>query len=132
MIQLSILIVNYNTETFIEGLLVDLKEQSINSQAFEIVIVNNVQNTQLNEVIGKNEVPRSRRCLRKHQGIAVQEHDLGIRHQALPSEIHHAGIVVHAGDREVDSLPPTTLDQPDERIGRPMALRQASAQWSGS
>lgn len=54
MIQLSILIVNYNTETFIESLLVDLKEQSINSQAFEIVIVNNVQNTQLNDVIGKN------------------------------------------------------------------------------
>ncbi|MEG1709038.1 MAG: glycosyltransferase family 2 protein [Acinetobacter sp.] len=54
MIQLSILIVNYNTETFIESLLIDLKEQSIQKNAFEIIIVNNVQNTLLNEVIEKN------------------------------------------------------------------------------
>ena len=53
--QLSILVVNYNTESFIESFLLDLKEQSLSKDCFEVIIVNNVQNNLLNQMIEKND-----------------------------------------------------------------------------
>ena len=52
--RLSILIVNYNTETYIEKLLVDLKEQSLSSNDYEIIITNNVQNEKLRSTLQNN------------------------------------------------------------------------------
>jgi GT2 family glycosyltransferase len=49
--KLSILIVNYNTEKFIENFLIDLTHQTLNPQDYEIIIVNNVQNNLLEKVI---------------------------------------------------------------------------------
>lgn len=49
--QLSILVVNYNTESFIKSFLLDLKSQTLSHKNFEIILVNNVQNKYLNEVI---------------------------------------------------------------------------------
>lgn len=52
--RLSILIVNYNTETFIEKFLLDLKQQTLPPEDFEIIITNNVQNETLKSVISTN------------------------------------------------------------------------------
>lgn len=52
--QLSILIVNYNTESYIEKLLLDLKKQSLLADGYEIIITNNVQNNLLEMIIKNN------------------------------------------------------------------------------
>lgn len=49
--KLSILIVNYNTEQFICDLLLSLENQTLDKFDFEIIIVNNVQNSKLDDVI---------------------------------------------------------------------------------
>lgn len=53
--KLSILIVNYNTESFIKKLLLSLKNQTLNKNDFEIIIVNNVQNSKLNEMVDEGQ-----------------------------------------------------------------------------
>ncbi len=52
--KLSILIVNYNTESHIESLLNTLKNQTLDGRVFEIVIINNVQNNKLKDMIDSN------------------------------------------------------------------------------
>ncbi|WP_168419100.1 glycosyltransferase family 2 protein [Acinetobacter towneri] len=52
--QLSILIVNYNTESYIEKLLLDLKKQTLLANGYEIIITNNVQNNLLEMTIQNN------------------------------------------------------------------------------
>lgn len=52
--QLSILIVNFNTESFIEKLLLDLRKQTLPPENYEIIITNNVQNETLTNVIQQN------------------------------------------------------------------------------
>lgn len=49
--KLSILIVNYNTEKFICDLLLSLENQTFHKSDYEIVIVNNIQNSKLDEMI---------------------------------------------------------------------------------
>lgn len=49
--KLSILIVNYNTEKFIKNFLMDLTYQSMDPRDYEIIIVNNVQNTLLEKMV---------------------------------------------------------------------------------
>lgn len=48
---LSILIVNYNTETYISELLEDILKQTLAIQNYEVILVNNVQNEKLAQVI---------------------------------------------------------------------------------
>lgn len=52
--KFSLLIVNYNTESYIEALIHSLLEQTILKSDFEIIISNNVQNKNLEEMISKN------------------------------------------------------------------------------
>lgn len=52
--KFSLLIVNYNTESYIEALIYSLLEQTISKLDFEIIISNNVQNKTLEEMISKN------------------------------------------------------------------------------
>ncbi|AGP48231.1 hypothetical protein PSYCG_03465 [Psychrobacter sp. G] len=52
--KFSLLIVNYNTESYIEALIYSLLEQTISKLDFEIIISNNVQNKNLEEMISKN------------------------------------------------------------------------------
>lgn len=52
--KFSLLIVNYNTESYIEALIYSLLEQTISKSDFEIIISNNVQNNTLDEMISKN------------------------------------------------------------------------------
>ena len=52
--KFSLLIVNYNTESYIEALIYSLLEQTISKSDFEIIISNNVQNNALEEMISKN------------------------------------------------------------------------------
>ena len=54
--KVSILIVNYNTETYIHSLLVSIINQSMIKKNFEIIISNNVQNTNLTQMIEKNSL----------------------------------------------------------------------------
>ncbi|MDO4895948.1 MAG: glycosyltransferase family 2 protein [Moraxella sp.] len=49
--KLSILIVNYNTESFICQLLASLKNQTLSQSLFEIIIVNNVQNDVMDNLL---------------------------------------------------------------------------------
>ncbi|MDO4997664.1 MAG: glycosyltransferase family 2 protein [Neisseria sp.] len=56
--KLSILIVNYNTESFIQKLLTSLQKQTLNTADFEIIIVNNVQNHRLNEMLETGDFNR--------------------------------------------------------------------------
>ncbi|MDO4449461.1 MAG: glycosyltransferase family 2 protein [Moraxella sp.] len=49
--KLSILIVNYNTEKFICDLLLSLENQTFHKSDYEIIIVNNIQNSKLDEMI---------------------------------------------------------------------------------
>lgn len=49
--QISILIVNYNTEQFITHFLKDLTQQTLTTSQFEIIITNNVQNNLLSSTI---------------------------------------------------------------------------------
>lgn len=52
--KFSLLIVNYNTESYIEALIYSLLKQTIPKSNFEIIISNNVQNKNLEEMISKN------------------------------------------------------------------------------
>ncbi|QIO06855.1 glycosyltransferase family 2 protein [Acinetobacter shaoyimingii] len=52
--QLSILIVNYNTENYIEKFLNDLNDQTLSSDFYEVIITNNVQNEKLRSTILNN------------------------------------------------------------------------------
>lgn len=49
--KLSILIVNYNTESFICQLLASLKKQTLSQSLFEIIIVNNIQNDVMDNLL---------------------------------------------------------------------------------
>lgn len=50
-VDVSILIVNYNTEKFIVELLQSLKSQTLPTSRFEIIIINNIKNEVLNNMI---------------------------------------------------------------------------------
>lgn len=52
--KFSLLIVNYNTESYIEALIYSLLKQTISKSDFEIIISNNVQNKNLEGMISKN------------------------------------------------------------------------------
>lgn len=52
--KVSLLIVNYNTEKYIHSLLVSIIKQTMIKEDFEIIISNNVQNTNLTQMIEKN------------------------------------------------------------------------------
>jgi GT2 family glycosyltransferase len=52
--DISIIIVNYNTESHIDSLLSQLKLQTLDKERFEIVITNNVQNRALEDVLVKH------------------------------------------------------------------------------
>ncbi|AXY61095.1 glycosyltransferase family 2 protein [Acinetobacter sp. WCHAc010052] len=52
--QLSILIVNYNTEKFIEQFLLDLTQQTLPHSEYEVIITNNVQNSTLHDTLQQN------------------------------------------------------------------------------
>ena len=52
--KFSLLIVNYNTESYIEALLDSLRVQTMSQSDFEIIISNNVQNKKLKEMIENN------------------------------------------------------------------------------
>jgi GT2 family glycosyltransferase len=55
-IKISILIVNYNTEQYIENLLSDLSQQSLSPAQFEVIITNNVQNDKLRLMIKRCQI----------------------------------------------------------------------------
>ncbi len=50
--KLSILIVNYNTEQYIFQLLDSLFEQTLSSESWQVIVVNNTQNEKLNNTLG--------------------------------------------------------------------------------
>ena len=52
--KFSLLIVNYNTESYIEALLDSLRVQTMSKSDFEIIISNNVQNKKLKEMVENN------------------------------------------------------------------------------
>lgn len=52
--KFSLLIVNYNTESYIKALLDSLRDQTMSKSDFEIIISNNVQNDKLEEMIKSN------------------------------------------------------------------------------
>lgn len=54
--KLSILIVNYNTEKYISDLLISIDKQSMSNTDFEIIISNNVQNSNLTKMLELSEV----------------------------------------------------------------------------
>lgn len=49
--KLSLLVVNYNTESYIAELLHDLTLQTLDKQSFEVILVNNVQNQRLQNML---------------------------------------------------------------------------------
>jgi len=52
--KISILIVNYNTESYIHSLLMSIVNQTMIKKDFEIIISNNVQNSDLTQMIDEN------------------------------------------------------------------------------
>lgn len=53
--KISILIVNYNTEEYIQRLLNDLSKQTLDRTEVEVIITNNIQNNKLLEMINRND-----------------------------------------------------------------------------
>ena len=51
----------------------------------------------------------------------MQRHDFRVFREASLCELDDTEIVVHAGDREADTLVPTAIDQPHRQITAPGA-----------
>ena len=82
--RLSILIVNYNTETYIAELLDDISNQTLNPEDYEILLINNVQNDKLQQLIQQNFQDS-----KLNIQIINSEHNVGFG-RAMNLGAHHA------------------------------------------